>query len=83
MKSPRASTILASEIGSYLFCQRAWWYQQKGEVSENTAEMISGTEIHEQHGRVVITAGLLRWAAYSALMAALILSVVYLVNLLV
>lgn len=83
MKAPRSTTIRASEIGTYLYCRRAWWYQQKGEESSNQAELISGTQIHEQHGRAVLTAGLMRAAGHVALLLALVLSVIYLVNLLV
>ena len=83
MKAPRASTIRASEIGTYLYCQRAWWYQRKGEEPSNQAELLSGTHIHEQHGRQVLTAGLFRWAGYALLMLALVLSVIYLLNFLV
>ena len=80
MKNPRSSTIRASEIGTYLFCQRAWWYDQKGLASENQVEMLTGTRIHEQHGREVLTAGLLRWAGYAVLLLSLVLAVMYFVN---
>ncbi len=53
-------TIKASEIGSFLYCQRAWWYNKKGVTSENIAEMAAGTEIHNKHGRTVMAAGCLR-----------------------
>ncbi len=66
-------TIRASEIGSYLYCQRAWWYQRQGVQSENQAEMAGGTELHERHGRTVLMAGCLRVLAYVFLMAAVIL----------
>ncbi|NJN43493.1 MAG: hypothetical protein HC806_01285 [Anaerolineae bacterium] len=62
---PRSSYIIrASEIGSFLYCQRAWAYQREGEESANEREMLSGTEMHMQHGRTVLTAGLLRGLAY-------------------
>ena len=83
MKGPTASTIRASEIGSYLYCRRAWWYQQSGEESQNQAEMHTGTQIHEQHGRTVLAAGLFRWAGYAFLLLGLALAAIYLVNLLI
>ena len=83
MKSPRSSTIRASEIGTYLYCKRAWWFTRKGETSSNQAELLSGTQIHEEHGRTVLSAGLLRAAGYAVLLLALVLSVFYFVNLLV
>ena len=67
--------IRSSEIGSYLYCKRAWWYARKGKVSENQAEMKAGTEMHEQHGRQVVTAGLTRTLAVIFLLAALVMIV--------
>lgn len=69
--------IRSSEIGSYLFCKRAWWYARKGEVSSNQAEMRAGTALHERHGRRVLAAGLLRGLAVIFLLAAILLSVAY------
>ncbi len=69
--------IRSSEIGSYLYCKRAWWYARKGKVSENQAEMKAGTEMHEQHGRQVVSAGLTRSLAVIFLLAALVLMVSY------
>jgi len=66
-------TIRASEVGTFLYCQRAWWYQQRGEPSANTAEMVAGAQIHEQHGRTVIATGCLRVLAYSILLISLAL----------
>ena len=69
--------IRASDIGSYLFCQRAWWYRQQGITSENLAELAGGRELHHQHGRRVLTSGILRMVAYALLLAALIITTVY------
>ena len=73
-------TIRASEVSTYLYCQRAWWYQRHGEASENMEEMITGTELHIQHGRAVYTAGCLRVLAYGLLLAALVLLAIYFTN---
>lgn len=67
--------IRASDIGSYLYCRRAWWYRKQGVESENQAELASGTEIHEQHGRKVMAAGLLQIAGYVLLLAAIAIAV--------
>lgn len=67
--------IRASEIGSYLFCRRAWWYRKQGVESENKAELATGTELHRQHGRKVLAAGLLRTLGLLMLLAALVLLV--------
>ncbi len=67
--------IRASEIGSYLYCRRAWWYRKQGMESENQAELATGTELHRQHGRKVLAAGLLRTIGITLLLAALVLLV--------
>jgi len=69
--------VRASEIGSYLYCRRAWWYRKLGLESENQAEMASGTELHRQHGRRVIAAGFLQTAGFALLLVAILLVVVY------
>ena len=70
-------TIRASEIGSYLFCARAWAYRQQGIESSNQVEMTAGTELHRQHGRTVIASGLMRILAVLLLLVALVLLVTY------
>ena len=70
-------TIRASEIGSYRYCARAWWYQQQGIESANQAEMTAGTELHRQHGKTVIAAGLTRLLAVILLLVALVLLVTF------
>jgi CRISPR/Cas system-associated exonuclease Cas4 (RecB family) len=70
-------TIRASEVGSYLFCARAWWYRQHGVESTNQAELTAGTELHRQHGRKVIAAGVTRTLAVILLLVALALLVAF------
>jgi CRISPR/Cas system-associated exonuclease Cas4 (RecB family) len=65
--------IRASEVGSYLYCARAWWYHRKGIESTNQAEMTAGTELHRRHGRQVILTSLTRLLALILLLVALIL----------
>ncbi len=71
-------TLRASEIGTYLYCHRAWWYQRQGVQSENQAEFAAGSELHERHGRAVMLAGCLRTLAYVLLLAAVVILTVYL-----
>ena len=68
-------TLSASELGSYLYCQRAWWYQKQGVESRNLAEMAGGTQLHRAHGRRVVISGLMRILAWTLMMAGLILLV--------
>ncbi|MCL4529627.1 MAG: hypothetical protein M1282_09445 [Chloroflexi bacterium] len=70
--------IRASEVGSYLYCRRAWWYRKQGMESENQSELATGTELHRQHGRKVLAAGLLRTLGVILLLTALTLLIVYL-----
>ena len=65
-------TIRASELGTFLFCRRAWWYQSQGVSSENQTELARGSAFHRSHGRSVILAGLLRSAGWLLLLAALV-----------
>jgi hypothetical protein len=64
-------TIRASELGTFLFCRRAWWYQSQGVASENQSELAGGSVFHRRHGRNVILSGLLRSAGWFLLLAAL------------
>jgi ABC-type uncharacterized transport system permease subunit len=71
--------IRASELSSYIFCQRSWWYQRRGLPSANQQELAGGDQFHRIHGRQVVTAGLLKIAAWALLLAAIILAVAALV----
>jgi len=70
--------VRASEIGTYLFCQRAWWYLQQGIETQNLRELAGGRELHHRHGRTVLASGLLRALAYLALLGGLVLLAVHL-----
>lgn len=70
-------TIRASEIASYMFCQRAWWYLKSGMPSENTGELVMGSDLHARHGRVMLGIGCLRVLGTILILSALILLAVY------
>ncbi len=70
-------TIRASEIGTYLYCRRAWWYRKTGVEPANQAELNAGTSLHRKHGRSVLAAGLTRTLGLVLLLAALTLLVAY------
>ena len=65
--------IRASDIGTYLYCHRTWWYRIHGQESINQTEMISGTELHRKHGRQVMTAGLMRVFGFIFLLVACVM----------
>ena len=76
-------TIRASEIGTYLYCRRAWWYRKQGVESANQTELAAGTALHRQHGRTVLASGLTRIIGLLLFLLALILLTVYLVTALI
>jgi hypothetical protein len=73
-------TQRASEIGTFLYCHRAWWYRKSGQPSQNLGEMAAGSELHYRHGRAVLGISCLRFLAYVLMLLALALLVLYFVN---
>ena len=71
------SVIRSSDIGSYLYCRRAWWYRKQGIESENKVELTAGTELHQKHGRQVLASNLTRALGFVLLMVAIIILVAY------
>jgi hypothetical protein len=65
-------TIKASEFVSYLYCQRAWWYQLKGAVSENQNELASGIEFHQRHGRNILLAVVMETMGWGLVLLSLV-----------
>jgi hypothetical protein len=60
--------IRASEIGQYVFCQRAWWLGTvQGYRPVNEAELSAGTQAHLQHGRAVAASQHWRWVGLALL----------------
>lgn len=57
--------IKASEIGTYVFCRRAWWFERTGASSSREPERAAGTAYHASYGERVASAGrsgaLARW----------------------
>lgn len=72
--------IRASEIGTYQFCHRAWWYQLQGYEPENKAEMAGGSAVHERHGRVVMASSCMQLVAYAFLLLAILTATIWLVD---
>lgn len=66
-------TIRASEIGTFLYCARAWWYQRTGVPSANQHALEAGSRYHQQHGKTVARAGSTARAGAVLLLAGLVL----------
>jgi CRISPR/Cas system-associated exonuclease Cas4 (RecB family) len=71
------SVIRSSDIGNYLYCRRAWWYRKQGLESDNKAELMAGTQLHQKHGRQVMASNLTRMLGLILLLLALALLAAY------
>ncbi len=69
--------IRASDIGTYLYCRRAWWYRKQGVQSSNQVELAAGTQLHARHGRQVLASSITRNIGLLLLLIALVLLVAY------
>jgi hypothetical protein len=61
--------IRASEIVTYVYCQRAWWFQSQDALNANMTWLDSGQMAHGAHGRRVVTLGLIRLFGYGLVLA--------------
>ena len=64
--------IKASELGSYAYCHRAWYYQLQGEENQNTEALEAGSQVHARHARDLRLADVFKLLAALALSAALL-----------
>jgi len=71
-------TIRAPEICSFIFCQRAWWYQREGMEPVNRTEMSAGSQFHEQQGNIARSAFLLQIFAWILVILAVVGLAIYL-----
>lgn len=65
--------LRASELGSFNYCERAWWYEQQNLPSANQAAMDTGSQKHREHSRTVKLAAIYRWLALALLAVVLFL----------
>ncbi len=72
--------IRASELGTYQFCNRAWWYQLQGIESENQLALSKGSDLHHRHYYKVSAAGCLQTMAVVLALSAITLIIIYLVQ---
>jgi len=66
--------VRASELGSFNYCQRAWWYQQQNMPTENQGAMDAGSQEHREHNRGVKLAVFYKWLALAMLVLAIVLT---------
>jgi CRISPR/Cas system-associated exonuclease Cas4 (RecB family) len=71
-------TVKASDLGPYLYCRRAWWYQEQGYPSSNTQALAEGTQSHTKHGSKVFSLSFFRLLGWLLLLAGIITGVIYL-----
>ncbi len=69
--------VKASEIGTYVYCQRAWWYQVHGYRPENQADLARGKDDHAQHSNVVASINILQALAMALLLGAVTLAILW------
>ncbi|HSB66879.1 MAG TPA: hypothetical protein VLD65_09880 [Anaerolineales bacterium] len=72
--------IRASEIGTYQYCNRAWWYQLQGYEPDNQLALAKGKEFHEKHNYVVTSASCLQTIAYGMVLIAILTALIWLIQ---
>ena len=73
-------TIRASEIGSFVYCRRAWWYYRQGVEPLNRAELAAGSFFHEEQVRLVRSALILQIFSWILIAGALITIAILITN---
>lgn len=75
--------VRASEIGQFVFCERAWWLGTvQGYQPVNDAALSAGTRAHQQHGQRVAAWQTWQHIGYILFGAALLLGLVLLLGVL-
>jgi hypothetical protein len=65
-------TIRASEIGAFLYCRRAWWYQRQGFKPMNQEALDAGSDFHNDSVGKTQIAVVIRYFAWATLLFSLI-----------
>ncbi len=74
--APLSAIIRASEIGPFVFCQRAWWLGAvQGYRPVNDAALAAGTQAHARHGRGVAASQRWQQVAYVLLVLGALLGI--------
>jgi hypothetical protein len=70
--------LTASEIASYIYCNRSWWLDKVGGYQPaNLEELAVGTVVHEEHGHRVQRAGQMNRLAIALIAGAVFLALVW------
>jgi hypothetical protein len=70
--------IRASEIGQYVFCQRAWWLGTvQGYQPVDDRLLAAGTQAHLQHGHAVARSRRWQQVGYLLLAMGIILCIIF------
>jgi hypothetical protein len=73
--------IRASEVGSYVYCARAWWLGAvEGMAPQDTRRLESGSATHEGHGRRVLFAGAMTRLSHLLLVLAGLVGAIWLMS---
>jgi len=67
-------TIRASEISSFVYCQRAWWYQRQNLAPINLKEMAAGQDFHQRHTNQTRSANIVKFLAWVLAAAAVVIT---------
>lgn len=65
--------IKASEVGTFVFCNRAWQFERQGAPSSRQPERAGGTAYHARHGERVSSAQLTGSVARGFLLLGIVL----------
>jgi hypothetical protein len=69
-------TLRASELGSFLYCQRAWGYGKQNAPSSHAGKQNAGSLWHDRHSRSTLSAGCLRTAGYLFLLSSFVIAAI-------
>lgn len=72
--------VKASELGTYLYCRRAWVYQKQGIATQHQEEFARGNDFHRRHGKKVLLAFSLKLIGWLLLLAGLVFATVILIK---
>lgn len=70
-------TIRASEISTYIYCRRVWWYRLHGIQPTNQEQLEAGINLHVRNARSLEASVRLRLVAMVILVLGVALAIVH------